>query len=84
MDITVIMKHPRERGAPAASSLDPILDKYKARLVPLHPGVESPALSRHYALRLPAGADLHGALADLRSHASVDAAYVKPGGEAPE
>jgi hypothetical protein len=90
MDITVILKRrlssrPRSAGAaaPAVSSLDAILRKYDATLVPLHPGVEASPLALHYALRVPAGVDTARLLAELREHEAVDAAYVKPSGEAP-
>jgi hypothetical protein len=67
--------------APAAP-VQRIAAEVGAVLQPLHPATSDPGLARYAVVRVPAGqAD---DLADrLNSSPSVDAAYVKPAGEAP-
>lgn len=60
-----------------------LLRKHKVRAEPLHPGVKDAALARWYVLRGGA-TQLAAAVQALAAHAAVDAAYVKPEGEAPD
>ena len=53
-----------------------------ATLKPLHPGTSDPELARYAAVRVPPN-QADRVLARLMSSSGVDAAYIKPTGEAP-
>ena len=59
-----------------------LMRKLKVRAEPLHPGVKDAALARWHVLRGDP-ADLAAAVQALAAHAAVEAAYIKPEGEAP-
>lgn len=49
---------------------------------PLHPGTSDPELARYAVIRIPRS-EADRVLARLMSNPAVDAAYIKPTGEAP-
>lgn len=59
-----------------------LMRKLKVRAKPMHPGVKDAALVRWYSLSGSA-ADLAAAVQALQAHPAVDAALLKPEGEAP-
>jgi len=68
-------------GAPTAGVLRTAAD-VGATLKPLHPGTSDPDLVRYAAVRVPRS-QADRVLARLMSSSGVDAAYIKPTGEAP-
>ena len=59
-----------------------LMRKHKVRAERLHPGVQDAALARWYVLHGDS-ANLPAAVRALAAHPAVDAAYIKPDGEAP-
>lgn len=61
----------------------PLLRRFGVQAVAMHPGVDDPALALWHVLNGPDEQSLRQAVAALQSHPGVDAALVKPSGEAP-
>jgi hypothetical protein len=64
-------------GSPA-SALRGLVSKSGASLRPLHPGSSDPELATYYIVHVPNPADASRVLEQLRGHAAVTAAYIKP------
>ena len=61
----------------------PLLRRFGVKAVAMHPGVNDPALALWHVLTGPDEQRLRQAVAALQSHPGVDAALIKPSGEAP-
>jgi hypothetical protein len=61
----------------------PHLGAVAGRLESLHPDTTDPALATWYRAVVPDNVDAEAIAAELRGHAEVEAAYVKPAGAAP-
>jgi hypothetical protein len=65
-----------ERALPGMENLGISLD-------PMHPGESDPALASYFTVEVPDAAAADRAIAVLRAHDAVEAAYVKPSEEPP-
>ena len=61
----------------------PLLRRHHVRAVPMHPGTQDRSLALWFALSGPDEASLQAAVQALQVHPAVDAAMLKPAGEAP-
>jgi len=80
MDAVLLLNQGFELAAVKAA-----LSAAGARASPMHPGIQDETLARYFELSLDAadGPAADAVLARLREHPAVDAAYLKPAGEAP-
>jgi len=60
-----------------------LLKRHKVQASPMHPGVDDAAMSLWYVLSGPGDTALRAVVTALQSHPAVDAAMLKPAGEAP-
>lgn len=70
-------------GDPAAAGVARLAREFGATLSQLHPGSADPNLGRYFVASVPHPARAEALAARLRALPGVDAAYVKPAGEAP-
>ncbi len=61
----------------------PGLEHLGHSLEPMHPGESDPALASYFTVEVPDAAAAGRAIAALREHDAVEAAYVKPSEEPP-
>jgi hypothetical protein len=69
--------------ATVAAAVQGIAAQFGTALRPLHPGVEDAALMPFFLAEVPDRATADRLIASLRTHESVEAAYVKPPDEMP-
>ena len=71
------------RAGATLAQIDAVLRQHRVRARPMHPGVADAALAAWYVLEGPGDAALQAAIQALQTHPAVDAAIIKPAGEAP-
>jgi hypothetical protein len=54
------------------------VQKLNAKIRPLHPGIDDPALSRYFIVELPRGANANQEIPKLNKLPGITAAYAKP------
>jgi hypothetical protein len=89
MEIIVQLKPEYAERLRAAAASDPvlrglrsILRRLNAQLEPLHPGNDDPTLAAYFRVH-PVAGDPQAIVQRLLRSKAVEAAYVKPAGEAP-
>ncbi|HEY2715004.1 MAG TPA: hypothetical protein VGI73_02160 [Solirubrobacterales bacterium] len=71
------------REATGSGRTLPGLEQLGRSLEPMHPGESDPALASYFTVEVPDAAAADRAIAVLREHEAVEAAYVKPSEEPP-
>ena len=71
------------RDGATLAQIDAVLRQHRVRARPMHPGVADAALAAWYVLDGPSDAALQATIGALQRHLAVDAAMIKPAGEAP-
>ena len=71
------------RAGAKLAQIDAVLRRHHVRAQAMHPGVTDAALAAWYVLQGPGDAALQAAIRALQRHPAVDAAMIKPAGEAP-
>lgn len=70
-------------GADPVAGVRRLAGKWGVALAQLYPGTSDTTLATWYGAALPAGVNAPAIVAELRAHADVESAYVKPQGAAP-
>ena len=71
------------RAGATLAQIDAVLRRHRVHARPMHPDVTDAGLAAWYALEGSGDAALQAAVQALQAHPAVDAAMIKPGGEAP-
>lgn len=71
------------RAGTVPQELSDITSRFGVRLEPMHSSADDPSLERHFLIEVPDLPTAERMLAELRTAAGVEAAYVKPAAELP-
>lgn len=66
------------------TQVQPVLQLHSVKAAAMHPGVRDATLTRWFVLTASDEASLSAAVTELQGHPGVEAAYIKPAGEAPD